>query len=79
MSSFKLNTIAKYKFLFIISSSKGDGEVPEGGRPFESWLSDQTLLESKRLSGNKFSVFGLGDISFPSFCGGSKRLDCLME
>lgn len=56
--------------LLIFTSSFGDGEPPSNAEAFyEQCLKSDTALTCQ------FAVFGLGDVSYPKFCGFSKDLD----
>ena len=74
--------------LLIVSSTFGNGDPPENGRKFKNFLiqrkKDQELLNSKLenfeiLHKFKYSVFGLGNKSYPNFCAFGKFLDCTLN
>ena len=53
--------------LLIITSSFGDGEPPANAEGFLDQLPVSCSF--------RFAVFGLGDVSYPNFCGYSKHID----
>lgn len=61
-------TLARYRQVLILVSSTGDGELPDTARGFVD------ALEPDSLAGVRVAVFGLGDRSYPHFCGGAERL-----
>lgn len=59
---------AHYKSILLIASTTGEGELPEGARP---WV---RALTPGALKGARFSLLALGDRRYPNFCGGGKQL-----
>jgi len=58
--------------LFIVTSTYGDGDMPDNCQPFWDWL--QTP-EAKALAHLRFSVLALGDTSYTEFCAAGKKID----
>lgn len=52
----------------ICTSTHGAGDLPDNIQPFSDQLTDQDL------SAIKFSVVGLGDTSYDTFCYGAKQM-----
>ena len=65
----KLQEINK---LMIVTSTTGDGEVPDNGLTFWENLSSLTKLN---LSNLKYGVLALGDSSHYDFCNAGKIID----
>ena len=65
----KLQEISK---LMIVTSTTGDGEVPDNGLTFWENLSSLTKLD---LSNLKYGVLALGDSSHYDFCNAGKIID----
>lgn len=61
-------TLARYRQVLVLVSSTGDGALPDTARGFVE------TLEPDGLAGVRVAVFGLGDRSYPHFCGGAERL-----
>ena len=70
--------------VFIVASTFGNGDPPENGRKFKNFLlqrkKDQESLKRRLenfeiLHKFKYSVFGLGNNSYPKFCEFGKFLD----
>ena len=60
--------------LLIISASFGDGEPPGNAEAFLA-----LLQATPSLSGLRYAIFGLGDTSYPHFCGFTKQVDALLQ
>ena len=58
--------------LMVVTSTTGDGEVPDNGLTFWEELSKQTDL---RLSKLNYGVLALGDSSHYDFCNAGKIID----
>lgn len=60
----------------VISSTTGEGDVPDNVFPFYLQLKDQFPL----LTNKRYAVIGLGDSSYENFCGaGEKFAELLAE
>ncbi len=72
MDHFKSVNWAVETRILLLSSTWGDGEMPDNGLAFWDWLkSDQ----APSLSQVSFAVLGLGDKSYSHFCQAGKNLD----
>ena len=61
--------------LLLVTSTQGEGEPPEEALSLYKLLSGK---KAPKLSGLKFAVLGLGDSSYPMFCGAGKSFDELL-
>ncbi|WP_269507265.1 flavodoxin domain-containing protein [Burkholderia sp. IMCC1007] len=68
--------LAQDAAVLVVTSSHGEGELPESARPFYEKLS----LQRPSLRGLRYGVFGLGDNKrhTHTFCFGAKKLDRLL-
>lgn len=74
-ADYKPKNIAGEQLVLLVTSTQGEGEPPEEA------LSLYKLLSGKKapnLSDLKFAVLGLGDSSYPMFCGAGKSFDELL-
>jgi sulfite reductase (NADPH) flavoprotein alpha-component len=62
--------------LVLLSSTWGDGEMPDNGKSFWKFLESDA---AKALSHLTFSVLGIGDRNYARFCAAGKLLDARME
>lgn len=62
--------------LLIITSTYGEGEMPDNAELFWDALSDEN---APRLESLQFSVLGLGDTGYDNFCEAGKLLDMRLE
>lgn len=60
----------------IITSSYGKGGPPSNAERFERWVSDSDQVD---LAPIDFAVFGLGDRSYPNFCGFAKTVSARLK
>jgi sulfite reductase (NADPH) flavoprotein alpha-component len=74
LNSLDLNTLRPTDRLVIVSSSFGDGEPPANAERFLEHLS-----RSGPLAHLRYAIFGLGDTTYPTFCGFTKGLDRLLQ
>lgn len=58
--------------LYIVMSTQGDGDPPDDSLTFVEFLASRRAPRFPQL---KFAVLGLGDSSYPLFCGIAQRLD----
>lgn len=47
----------------------------QGGFPHEHFVAFIEAAKGKTMPGKKFAIFGLGDSSYPEFCGGVDHLE----
>lgn len=64
------------RFLQAVISTQGDGDPPDDSR---EWLEFLEGPRAPKLPALKFSVFGLGDSSYPRFCATARALDARLE
>jgi sulfite reductase (NADPH) flavoprotein alpha-component len=60
--------------LLIITSTYGEGDMPDNAQSFWSWLQTDSDLAHLR-----FSVLALGDTSYAEFCAAGKKIDARLE
>jgi sulfite reductase (NADPH) flavoprotein alpha-component len=58
--------------LYIVMSTQGDGEPPDDSLAFVEFLSSRRAPKLPQL---KYAVLGLGDSSYPLFCGIAQTID----
>jgi sulfite reductase (NADPH) flavoprotein alpha-component len=62
--------------LAIVTSTYGDGEMPDNAQSFWKFLSGE---KAPRLDKTEFSVLALGDRNYPKFCQAGRDFDRRME
>lgn len=62
--------------LLIVTSTYGDGEMPDNAQLLWDALADDDALTLEKTA---FSVCALGDSSYPDFCQAGKDLDARLE
>lgn len=66
--------VEPFDTLIVVSSTYGQGDVPDNGQDFYD-----ALHEVKSLTGKRFAVFGLGDRTYgDTFCNGGEKWDALL-
>jgi sulfite reductase (NADPH) flavoprotein alpha-component len=58
--------------LYIVISTQGDGDPPDDSLAFVEFLNSRRAPKLPQL---KYAVLGLGDSSYPSFCGTAQAID----
>jgi sulfite reductase (NADPH) flavoprotein alpha-component len=76
MATYDRDSLAKEKNLLIITSTYGDGEPPDSALEFHTWLMGDA---APALAGVNYSVFSLGDSSYPDFCQCGIEFDTRLE
>lgn len=66
--------LSAHEFVVVVTSTYGDGELPETTQPFFD------AMQSKRpnLSGLRFAAFGLGDSAYETYGNGIDKVTELM-
>jgi sulfite reductase (NADPH) flavoprotein alpha-component len=67
---------SKESNLLIVTSTYGDGDMPDNARAFWEWLRTDA---AKSLSNLKFSVLALGNTNYENFCAAGKKIDARLE
>lgn len=68
--------LASVARLLVVTSTYGDGEMPDNAALFWEALSSD---EAPALPDTSFSVLALGDSSYPDFCQAGKDIDIRLE
>jgi sulfite reductase (NADPH) flavoprotein alpha-component len=76
MENYSTIDLTKEKRLIIITSTYGDGEMPDNAQAFWEYLRKGT---APRLDHLEFSVLGLGDRKYTQFCQAAKAFDSRLE
>ena len=76
MESYSTIDLTKEKRLIIITSTYGDGEMPDNAQTFWDYLKNGT---APRLEHLEFSVLALGDRNYSQFCQAGKAFDARLE
>ena len=63
------------ELLLVITSTTGDGDLPENIMPWFAMMKDSAPY----LSQLHYAVIALGDSSYDTFCGGGKQMDALLS
>jgi sulfite reductase (NADPH) flavoprotein alpha-component len=76
MESYSTIDLTREKRLIIITSTYGDGEMPDNAQTFWEYLKNGT---ARRLEHLEFSVLALGDRNYTQFCQAGKAFDERLE
>ncbi len=68
--------LAEASFVFLITSTHRDGEVPTNGRAMLRWLQSQP---PKALANLQFAVLGIGNRIYPNFCAAAQAFDTALS
>jgi sulfite reductase (NADPH) flavoprotein alpha-component len=58
--------------LLVVTSTYGDGEMPDNAQPFWEWLQTES---ANALAHMQFSVLALGDTNYEQFCAAGIKID----
>lgn len=76
MNDMTLESLSSIKNLLLITSTYGEGEPPDNAQSFHEALMAEN---APSLEGLNYSVFGLGDSTYPDFCQCSRDFDNRLE
>jgi sulfite reductase (NADPH) flavoprotein alpha-component len=68
--------LAAEDYVLVLTSTYGDGEMPDNAQIFWDELSSD---DAPSMDGVQYSVLALGDTSYPDFCQAGKDIDRRME
>ena len=75
MSDLTPESLSDFSKLLIVTSTFGDGEPPDNG---SEWMSYLKFTDQVSLTNLKFAVLGLGDTYYPHFCQAGKDFEELL-
>ena len=67
---------SKESNLFVVTSTYGEGDMPDNAQAFWDWLKTDAPGSLAHL---KFSVLALGDTNYEQFCAAGKKIDARLE
>lgn len=76
LDEIELDEFAGLKYVLIVTSTYGEGEMPDNAELFWEALSANT---APRLEGVSYGVLALGDTSYDEFCQAGKLFDIRLE
>ncbi|KAK3323626.1 hypothetical protein B0T19DRAFT_210422 [Cercophora scortea] len=74
MDSFKLTDLLAHQLVVFVTSTSGQGELPKNTDKFWRNLRRQKLNSTNCLAKVNFTIFGLGDSSYPKFNWAARKL-----
>ncbi len=69
---YKTKELKDEQLLYVVMSTQGDGDPPDDSIAWVEFLLGKRAPKLPRL---QYAVLGLGDSSYPSFCGISQKID----
>ncbi|MGB6008590.1 assimilatory sulfite reductase (NADPH) flavoprotein subunit [Castellaniella sp.] len=69
---YKTKELKDEQLLYVVMSTQGDGDAPDDSIAWVEFLLGKRAPKLPKL---KYAVLGLGDSSYPSFCGISQKID----
>lgn len=76
LDSYDVDLLQDERWLFVITSTYGDGDMATNAETFWRRLSDSAMSKLPRL---EFSVLALGDTNYEHFCAAGKKIDQRLE
>jgi sulfite reductase (NADPH) flavoprotein alpha-component len=76
MDSYKVRQLKDEKYLFVVTSTHGEGDPPQSALNFFEYVEGR---KAPRLPGLQFAVLALGDSTYERYCEAGKRLDRRLE
>ena len=76
MNQFKTNNLKKASYLFLLTSTHGEGDPPDNALTFYEFLFSK---RAPKLEDVKYSVLALGDTSYEFFCKTGQDFDKRLE
>jgi sulfite reductase (NADPH) flavoprotein alpha-component len=76
MADFAQLEWAKEERLLLVTSTYGDGDMPDNAQPFWDFLSSE---QAPRLEQASYSVLALGDRNYSLFCEAGKKFDARLD
>lgn len=74
MDNFKLSNLLHFSMAIFVTSTTGQGDMPKNASKFWRNLRREKLNRSGCLRKLKFTIFGLGDSSYPKFNWAARKL-----
>ncbi|KAJ4406467.1 NAPDH-dependent diflavin reductase [Neurospora sp. IMI 360204] len=74
MDAFKLTDLLRYSLAIFVTSTTGQGDMPKNTTTFWKNLRRTKLNNTNCLAPVKFTIFGLGDSSYPKFNWAARKL-----
>lgn len=71
-ADYKTKLLADEQIVLLVTSTQGEGEPPEEAVSLHKFLHGK---KAPKLDGLQFAVLGLGDSSYPKFCGAAVEFD----
>ena len=62
--------------LLVVTSTYGDGDMPDNAQNFWNWLQTD---DARAIAHLNFSVLALGDTNYTEFCAAGKKIDARLE
>ncbi|PLW78661.1 diflavin oxidoreductase [Cohaesibacter celericrescens] len=76
LDEIEVDALLKMDYVFIVSSTYGEGEMPDNAELFWDAL---IASDAPRLEHMSFSVLSLGDTAYDEFCEAGKQFDLRLE